>query len=129
MHYIRFSRNLGSRQLAKAKRAEILEIPATITARGQTTVPAAIRKMLSLGKRDRVVFRGLADGTVVIAKKETRADGDDPVIGKFLEFLARDMSNEPVRIRPVAKALVSRGKALVKGVEVDLDAPLPDDEA
>jgi antitoxin PrlF len=112
-----------------AKRAEILEIPAAITARGQTTVPAAIRKMLSLGKHDRVVFRGLADGTVVIAKKETGADGDDPVIGKFLEFLARDMSNEPVRIRPVAKALVSRGNALVKGVKVDLDAPLPDDEA
>jgi bifunctional DNA-binding transcriptional regulator/antitoxin component of YhaV-PrlF toxin-antitoxin module len=63
--------------------------PATITARGQTTVPAAIRKTLSLGKRDRVVFRGLADGTVVIAKKETRADRDDPVIGKFLEFCAR----------------------------------------
>jgi hypothetical protein len=39
------------------------------------------------------------------------------------------MSNEPAGIRPVAKALVSRGKALVKGVEVDLDAPLPDDEA
>jgi antitoxin PrlF len=118
-----------SKERVMAKRAEILEIPATITSRGQTTVPAAIRKMLLLGKRDRVVFCGLADGTVVIAKKETRADGDDPVIGKFLEFLARDMSNKPARIRPVAKALVSRGKALVKGVEVDLDAPLPDDEA
>jgi antitoxin PrlF len=118
-----------SKERAMAKRAQILEIPATITSRGQTIVPAAIRKMLVLGKRDQVVFRGLADGTVVIAKKETRADRDDPVIGKFLEFLARDMSNEPVRIRPVAKALVSRGKALVKGVEVDLDAPLPDDEA
>ena len=35
-----------------AKTAEILEIPATITDRGQTTVPAAIRKMLALGKRD-----------------------------------------------------------------------------
>lgn len=28
-----------------AKGAEILEIPATITDRGQTTVPAAIRKI------------------------------------------------------------------------------------
>jgi antitoxin PrlF len=65
----------------------------------------------------------------VIAKKEARPDRDDPVIGKFLEFLARDMSNEPARIRPMAKALVSRGKALVRGVKVDLDAPLPDDEA
>ena len=112
-----------------AKTAEILEIAATITARGQTTVPAAIRKMLALGKGDQVVFRGLADGTVIIARKETCADGDDPVIGKFLEFLARDMTNEPARIRPVPKALVSRGKALIRGVEVDLDAPLPDDEA
>jgi hypothetical protein len=56
---------------AMAKASEILEIPATITGRGQTTVPAAIRKMLALGKRDQVVFRGLADGTVVIAKKKS----------------------------------------------------------
>jgi AbrB family looped-hinge helix DNA binding protein len=75
-----------------AKTAEILEISSTVTARGQTTVPAAIRKMLALGKGDQVVFRGLADGTVIIARKETCADGDDPVIGKFLEFVARDMS-------------------------------------
>lgn len=66
-----------------SKDAILLEIPATITDRGQTTVPAAIRKMLSLGKRDRVVFRGLADGTVILAKQEV-ADKPDPVIGKFL---------------------------------------------
>ncbi len=112
-----------------AKAAEILEIPATITERGQTTVPAAIRKMLALGKRDQVVFRGLANGTVVIAKKQALADEADPVIGKFLKFLANDMAKEPARIRPVPKSLIARGKALVKGVEVDLDAVLPDDEA
>ncbi|MEO6946706.1 MAG: type II toxin-antitoxin system PrlF family antitoxin, partial [Nitrobacter sp.] len=75
------------------KAAEILEISATITDRGQTTVPAAIRKMLALGKRDQVVFRGMADGTVMISKKDARADDGDPVIGKFLEFLARDMAS------------------------------------
>jgi len=32
-------------------------------------VPAAIRKMLDLGKGGHIVFRGLADGTVVIAKR------------------------------------------------------------
>ena len=105
-----------------AKTAEILEIPATITERGQTTVPAAIRKMLALGKRDQVVFRGLADGTVVIAKMQMRADEGDPVIGKFLAFLARDIADEPAAIRPVPKSLVSHGKALTKVVEVDLDA-------
>jgi antitoxin PrlF len=112
-----------------AKTAEILEIPATITERGQTTVPAAIRRMLALGKRDQVVFRGLADGTVAIAKKKPSADDGDPVIGRFLAFLARDMANEPARIRPMPKSLVARGKALVKGVKVDLDAALAEDDA
>jgi antitoxin PrlF len=112
-----------------AKTAEILEIPATITDRGQTTVPAAIRKMLALGKRDQVVFRGLADGTVVIAKRQPRTEEGDPVLGKFLAFLAHDMAAEPARIRPVPKSVITRGKALVRGVEVDLDAALPDDEA
>jgi antitoxin PrlF len=111
------------------KTAAILEIPASITDRGQTTVPAAIRKMLALGKRDQVVFRGLADGTVMISKKNARAEEGDPVIGKFLEFLARNMANEPARIRPVPKSLLARGKALVKGVKVDLEAALPDDDA
>jgi antitoxin PrlF len=110
------------------KKAEILEIPATITERGQTTVPAAIRKMLALGKRDQVVFRGLADGTVVIAKKDTGTGDRDPVIGAFLAFLTRDIAAEPQRIQPVSRKLVARGKALVKDVEVDLDAPLPDDD-
>ena len=111
-----------------AKTAEILEIPATITERGQTTVPAAIRRMLALGKHDQVVFRGLANGTVVIAKKQPRSEEGDPVIGRFLEFLARDMAEQPSRIQSVPSSLVARGKALVKGVKVDLDAALPDDE-
>src|SRR5260370_34673234 len=111
-----------------AKTAEILESPATITDRAQTTVPAAIRKMLALGKRDQVVFRGLADGTVVIAKKQPRDDNGDPVIGTFLAFLARDMAKEPARIRPMPKSLVARGKALVKGVKMDLEAALPEED-
>jgi antitoxin PrlF len=114
-----------------AKVREVLEIPATITERGQTTVPAAIRKMLNLGKRGHVVFTGLADGTVVIARDERaeEARSEDPVIAKFLAFLAKDMAEKPQRIRPVPRELVERAKALVEGVEVDLDAALPDDDA
>ncbi|WP_368733583.1 type II toxin-antitoxin system PrlF family antitoxin [Acinetobacter baumannii] len=43
--------------------------------------------------------------------------------------MARDMANEPARIRPVPKSLVTRGRGLVKGVKVDLDAALPEDDA
>jgi hypothetical protein len=63
-----------------------------------------------------VVFRGLSDGTVVIAKKEPRADDGDPVIGRCLAFLAHDMGIEPARIRPVPRSMVSRGKALIKAL-------------
>ena len=111
------------------KAAEIPEIPATITERGQTTVPAAIRRMLDLGKRDRVVFRGLSDGTVVIAKKEDADAHEDPVIGKFLGFLASDMAGHPRRIRPVPRGMITRGRALVEGVTGDLGAALHDDDA
>jgi len=114
-----------------AKAAKFLEIPATITERGQTTVPAAIRKMLNLGKGDRVVFKGMADGTVIIARKEEaeNAEADDPVIGRFLAFLAGDMAKAPQRIRPIPRNLVNRAKALIAGVEVDLDAALPDEDS
>ena len=111
-----------------AKMTEILKISATITERGQTIVPAAIRKMLALGKRDWVVFHGLANGTVMISKKELHAEEGDPVIGKFLEFLARDMGHEPGRIRPAPKSPVARGKTLIKGVKVDLNALPPEDD-
>ena len=113
------------------KAAKLLEISATITERGQTTVPTAIRKMLALGKRDRVVFRGLADGTVVLAKK-TAAERADPVIGNFLRFLEKDilekdMAANPAQVRAIPSTLLARGAALLEGIEVDLDAALDDD--
>jgi antitoxin PrlF len=105
--------------------AKVLEIPATITERGQTTVPAPIRKMLALGKRDRVVFRGLADGTVVIEKRQPE-DEDDPALGAFLDFLGRDIAARPQAIQPIDADRIAYIKKLVEGVEVDLDAPLDD---
>jgi antitoxin PrlF len=111
------------------KAAAILEIPATITERGQTTVPAAVRKMLGLGKRGRVVFRGLADGTVVIEKAEGAKPDDDPVLAQFLAFLESDMVEHPQAIHAVPRGLIERASALVEGVDVDLDEALPDDKA
>jgi hypothetical protein len=53
----------------------------------------------------------------------------DPVIGKFLRFLTKDMAAHPAGVRAIPCPLLARGAALVKGVEVDLDAALPDDGA
>ncbi|MFK5108654.1 type II toxin-antitoxin system PrlF family antitoxin [Klebsiella pneumoniae] len=39
------------------------------------------------------------------------------------------MAAHPARVRAIPSTLLARGAALVKGVEVDLDAALPDDDA
>ncbi|MCD2173005.1 type II toxin-antitoxin system PrlF family antitoxin [Rhizobium sp. C4] len=106
-----------------ASRATI-EIDATITERGQTTVPAAIRKMLGVRKGG-IVFKGLADGTVVIEPKR-EADESDPVLDEFLAFLERDIPKNAA-IKPLDANLLHEIDTLIEGVEVDLDAPLPDD--
>ncbi|HLJ66826.1 MAG TPA: type II toxin-antitoxin system PrlF family antitoxin [Chloroflexota bacterium] len=42
-----------------------MEIPATVTTKGQITIPAPVRKALGLESGDRVVFR-LVDGRALI---------------------------------------------------------------
>lgn len=101
-----------------------IEIDATITERGQTTVPAAIRKMLGVRKGG-IVFKGLADGTVVIEPKR-EADENDPALDEFLAFLERDIPANAA-IKPLDARFLKEIDALTEGVEVDLDAPLPDE--
>ena len=102
-----------------------LEIEATITERGQTTIPAAIRKMLGVSKGS-IVFKGMPDGTVIIEPKPEEPE-EDPAIAKFLEFLERDIANNPQNLVPFTKEFMDRVDRLVAGVEVDMDAPLEDD--
>ncbi len=105
-----------------------LEIESTLTDRYQTTVPDVIRRTLRLRKRDKIRYLVQPDGAVLLTRAEATEESD-PVVGKFLVFLARDMEAQPTRIRSIAPALVRRARALVKGVKVDLDAPLlPEDE-
>jgi len=42
---------------------------ATVTSKGQITIPVRIRKTMSLKAQDRVVFTRLTDGTVVMRAK------------------------------------------------------------
>ncbi|MBR7518060.1 type II toxin-antitoxin system PrlF family antitoxin, partial [Mycobacterium tuberculosis] len=68
----------------------ILSIDATITERGQTTVPAPIRRMLGVSK-GAITFKGLPDGTVIIEPKVTD-EHIDPSIGAFLSLIERDIA-------------------------------------
>ena len=103
-----------------------LELESTLTDRYQTTVPNAVRRALRLGKRDRIRYVVQANGSVLLQRAE---EGDDPVLGSFLDFLARDIANRPQNILAIGGDLAKRMRSLTRGVKVDLEAALdPADE-
>lgn len=53
---------------------------------------------------------------------------NDPTLGKFLSFLAQDIEKNPTHIHPITSDLYNRAKSLVAGIDVDLDAPLSDED-
>ncbi|MFG1496092.1 type II toxin-antitoxin system PrlF family antitoxin [Saccharospirillum sp. HFRX-1] len=103
-----------------------LEVESTLTDRFQTTVPSSVREALKLKKRDKIHYKLLPDGRVVLTKAVEEAN--DPVLGQFLHFLAQDMAAHPERIQAVNTGLVERIQVLVGDVNVDLDEPLSDDD-
>jgi antitoxin PrlF len=104
-----------------------LEIESTLTDRYQTTVPEMVRRSLRLGKRDKVHYSIRPNGEVVLSRAEASAT-DDPVLGRFLGFLSRDIAEHPDRLQALDATFVHRLQSLTKGIEVDLDAPLSADD-
>jgi antitoxin PrlF len=94
----------------------------TITAKGQTTIPKAVRQALGVGLGDRIAFR--IDAAGVSVHRADEADEADPVLERFLAFLAADMSRRPKALSALTPALSRRLAALTKGVDADLDAPI-----
>ena len=107
--------------------AATLEVESTLTDRYQTTVPETVRRALKLGKRDKIQYTIRPGGEVVLTRADATKD-DDPVLGQFLDFLARDMVMHPERLQSVDAGLMQRIRALVGDTEVDLDAALPADD-
>jgi len=107
--------------------AATLEVESTLTDRYQTTVPETVRRILKLGKRDKIRYSIRPTGEVVLTRVEA-SDGDDPVLGRFLGFLAADITRHPERLQAVDAGFVQRLQALVGGVDVDLDAALSADD-
>lgn len=96
----------------------------TLTDRYQTTVPSSVRKALGLSKQDKIAYHIGTDGKVYIA----RAEEEDPVLEKFLTFLAKDIEQNPQNLKPVPAEWVERARSLVAGMDSDLDAPLLDED-
>jgi antitoxin PrlF len=104
--------------------AAIEEI-STITAKGQTTVPKAVRQALGVDYGGRIAFRVTGKGVTVV-----RADEDeDPAIGGFLDFLARDIKDHPERVKAIAPDLAARIGALTDGMDGNPDEAIDGDVA
>ncbi len=104
-----------------------LEVESTLTDRFQTTVPETVRRALHLDKRDKIHYSIRSGGEVVLTRVEA-PEGDDPVLGQFLGFLARDIASHPERLQAINTSLVQRIQSLVGGIEVDLNAALSADD-
>ena len=61
-------------------------------------------------------------------KRADAAETDDPLLGQFLGFLARDIATHPERLTAVDRGLVKYIKSLTEKARVDLDAPLSKDD-
>jgi|TARA_B100000676_G_scaffold307227_1_gene365189 antitoxin PrlF len=103
-----------------------LEVESKLTDRYQTTVPETVRRALKLNKRDKIHYVIRQNGEVVLTRATN--EGDDPALGSFLDFLARDIAEHPEHIQAVEGALIQRIQSLTEGIEVDLDVPLQEDD-
>lgn len=92
-----------------------------ITAKGQTTVPKAVRQALGVGYGDEITF--IVDDVKGVSVRRAETDETDPVIESFLDFLARDMERNPRNVTAFPPALAERMAALIGETNVD-----PDDE-
>ena len=101
----------------------VVEEVCTITAKGQTTVPKAVRQALGVGYGGRIAFR-VEDGSVTI--HALQEDDADPALEPFLRLLAADLASRPGEaIRPITENLAARMTAFADDIgQADLDAPI-----
>ncbi|MEO9332793.1 type II toxin-antitoxin system PrlF family antitoxin [Ectopseudomonas guguanensis] len=99
---------------------------ATITSKGQITLPKPIRQALGVDAGGKVDFELREDGQVVVTRVD--AEHEDPAIGAFLDLLARDIeAGRHVRDLPedLARAMLEQaGRGANLDEEIDGEVAL-----
>jgi antitoxin PrlF len=88
---------------------------AKLTSKSQLTVPIAVRKALSVGPDDKLVFTIHEGGNVEVTKAQDAES--DPVVEAYLAFLETDMITHPEKL-----SVLQRDEALddmLRGVETE----------
>lgn len=103
----------------------MIEAVCTITTKGQTTVPKAVRQALGVGYGGRIAFR-VEEGGGVTVHALPGDEERDPALAPFLALLESDLTNRPGEaVRQLPDNLAARLEVLAAEVgEVDLDAPI-----
>lgn len=105
--------------------ATVVRKVATITQKGQATVPKSVREALGVDNGERIVFSVDEDRRVSIERED---DETDPVVESFLTFLAEDMRKQPgASIVDIPESLRGRMERLTAGIAVDPDDPIDGD--
>ena len=98
---------------------------ATLTSKGQITLPKSIRQALGVDTGGKVAFN-LRDGEVVVTRAD--AEHEDPAIAAFLTLLARDMeAGRNIRGLPeeLARTMLEHaGHNVVLGDDFDEDVDI-----
>jgi antitoxin PrlF len=75
----------------------ILDATATLTSKGQATIPIPVRKALSLGKGDQMLFRIHEGGRIELMRPEVASE-HDAVVAAYLTFLEKDLLQHPGKL-------------------------------
>jgi antitoxin PrlF len=100
-----------------------LVFESTLSDHNQTNLPYTVRQVLKLEKGDKIRYTIQPDGSIHITRVEP-AVRDDPALGRFLNFLARDIAANPERVQVLDAELVTYLQTMTQTVQVDLNAPL-----
>jgi antitoxin PrlF len=78
------------------------ELESSLTDRYQTTVPARVRKLLGLGKRDKLEWILDESGGIKVRKSQAaEQEHIDPILDQWLDFLEKDMLEHPENLVPL----------------------------
>ncbi|MGP9765721.1 type II toxin-antitoxin system PrlF family antitoxin [Halomonas sp. AOP13-D3-9] len=96
---------------------------ATLTSKGQVTLPKSIRQALGVDAGGKVAFDLREDGQVIVSR--VVSDHEDPAIGAFLDLLAGDIQGgRHIQMLPEALA---KAMLVNAGHDTNLDEEIQGD--
>lgn len=105
--------------------ATIIEETSKITAKGQTTVPKAVRQALGVGYGGEIAYR-IEEGRVTV--HNPGAEHRDPALEAFLGLIEKDITAGR-NLRGLPAGVTAAMRRAIKAVRVDLNEKLEGDVA